>query len=79
MLNNNCTNWKVCTEHHCMIKRNTEFAIGFVLLMAIGFNQVAAQGFEGYYQHPDIHQNTIVFVAEGDIWKVSIEGGLLCA
>jgi tricorn protease len=35
-----------------------------------------AQGFEGYYQQPDIHQNTIVFVAEGDIWKVSVDGGL---
>ena len=41
----------------------------------IGINPVNAQGFNGYYQHPDIHQNTIVFAAEGDIWKVSIEGG----
>lgn len=46
----------------------------FYLMM--GLNQVIAQGFEGYYQHPDIHGNTIVFVAEGDIWKVAIEGGL---
>ncbi|MEO1655438.1 MAG: protease, partial [Bacteroidota bacterium] len=44
--------------------------------LAIGLHQVKAQGFEGYYQHPDIHGNTIVFVAEGDIWKVPIEGGL---
>ncbi len=42
----------------------------------MGLSQVMAQGFEGYYQHPDLHQNTIVFVAEGDIWKVYIEGGL---
>ena len=37
---------------------------------------VSAQGFEGYYQFPDISNNTIIFSAEGDIWKVSIEGGL---
>jgi len=47
-----------------------------LLYLAIGVNQVLAQGFEGYYQHPDIHGNTIVFVAEGDIWKVPVEGGL---
>ncbi|TAD85493.1 MAG: protease [Bacteroidetes bacterium] len=49
---------------------------GFTFLMAIGFSGATAQGFKGYYQHPDIHQNTIVFVAEGDIWKVPIQGGL---
>jgi tricorn protease len=47
-----------------------------MLSLTIGLSQVMAQGFEGYYQHPDIHKNTIVFVAEGDIWKVSINGGL---
>ena len=50
--------------------------VALVLFTAIGLNQAAAQGFKGYYQYPDIHQNTIVFVAEGDIWKVAIQGGL---
>lgn len=36
----------------------------------------SAQGFEGYYQNPTIHNNTIVFTAEGDLWKVSLQGGL---
>ncbi|MEM8895094.1 MAG: S41 family peptidase [Bacteroidota bacterium] len=49
---------------------------GHLLFLMIGLNQVIAQGFEGYYQYPDIHQNTVVFTAEGDLWKVSIEGGL---
>ena len=35
-----------------------------------------AQGFEGYYRHPDIHNNTIVFSAEGDLWTVPLQGGL---
>jgi len=50
--------------------------IGFMLVMVLCLNQATAQGFEGYYQHPDIYQNTLVFVAEGDIWKVPTQGGL---
>jgi tricorn protease len=46
-----------------------------LLCLSISISQAAAQGFEGYYQHPDIHKNTIVFTSEGDIWRVSIEGG----
>jgi tricorn protease len=49
---------------------------GCIFSLTFGLCQLMAQGFEGYYQHPDIHKNTIIFVAEGDIWKVSIEGGL---
>lgn len=37
---------------------------------------VLAQGFEGYYRCPDIHNNTIVFSAEGDLWTVPLTGGL---
>ena len=37
---------------------------------------VLAQGFEGYYRYPDIHNNTIVFSAEGDLWTVPLAGGL---
>lgn len=39
-------------------------------------NSVSAQGFEGYYQFPDVHNDQVVFCAEGDIWTVSLSGGL---
>ncbi|MCA1763672.1 MAG: PDZ domain-containing protein [Flavobacteriales bacterium] len=48
----------------------------FILWSVVNTGQLFAQGFKGYYQHPDIHENTIVFVAEGDIWKVPVQGGL---
>ncbi len=47
-----------------------------LILSFLSVNLTIAQGFEGYYQYPTIHKNTIVFSAEGDLWKVSSEGGL---
>jgi tricorn protease len=38
---------------------------------AFGFSQQNP----GYFMNPDVHENTVVFVAEGDLWKTSLNGG----
>ena len=35
-----------------------------------------AQPPEGYYRYPALHDDTLVFTGEGDLWKVGIEGGV---
>ena len=34
------------------------------------------EGRQGYYRHPTLHDGTLVFAAEGDLWKVAATGGL---
>lgn len=50
----------------------------FTLLTLLLFTSkdITAQGVEGFYRYPDVHENTVVFSAEGDLWKVSLNGGL---
>ena len=33
-------------------------------------------GVAGYYRFPEIHDDTIVFVAEGDLWITTVDGGV---
>ncbi len=47
-----------------------------LLSVMLGLSSLIAQGFQGYYQFPDIHNNTLVFTAEGDLWRVSLSGGI---
>ena len=43
-----------------------------VCLMAL-VTVAVAEPRAGYYRYPSIHEKTIVFTAEGDLWIVPIE------
>lgn len=36
----------------------------------------SAQSTRGFYRHPALHGNTLVFAAEGDLWSVDVQGGI---
>src|SRR5688572_25553391 len=46
------------------------------LALVICASQPAIAQISGYYRQPSIHNNTIVFVSEGDLWKVDAAGGV---
>ncbi len=52
---------------------NTLFTLFISLFFCLN---ASAQGFEGYYRFPDIHEKTIIFSAEGDLWTIGLGGGL---
>ncbi len=56
------------------MKQISFFVTAMLFLTFTGNTQ--AQGFEGYYRYPDVHENTVIFAAEGDLWTVPLSGGL---
>jgi tricorn protease len=49
-------------------------SISLSLLFLLGLTAFAQQ--KGYYRTPAIYQNTVVFTAEGDLWKYDITSGI---
>ena len=50
--------------------------VTLIVFCVLNYFSIQSQGFEGYYRYPDLHENTVVFTAEGDLWTVPLSGGL---
>jgi tricorn protease len=46
------------------------------IIAALSQNGLFSQPAEGYYRYPALYKDFIVFTAEGDLWKVTREGGI---
>ena len=53
------------------MKTMIAFAVG--ALASLALSAVAQE--RGYYQSPDLHEDILVFVSEGDLWRASAQGG----
>jgi tricorn protease len=47
----------------------------YLILFFLCFTLIVVHAEEGYYRFPTVHEQTVIFTAEGDLWKVSTAGG----
>ena len=50
-------------------------ALVWLIVAGLSADSLEAAGSRGYFRHPSVHDQTVVFTAEGDLWTVSLAGG----
>ncbi|MBO51579.1 MAG: protease [Planctomycetaceae bacterium] len=50
-------------------------ALVWLMVAGLSADSVEAAGLRGYFRYPSVHDQTVVFTAEGDLWTVSLAGG----
>jgi tricorn protease len=62
-----------------IVRRLRPIAIALTLCLAATAPLAASNadaGRTGYYRYPTVHGDTLLFTSEGDLWSVSIHGGV---
>src|SRR5690625_5521088 len=64
--------WRLAKNHLESYPMRTVLGPLAAVLLLISATALAQ---DGYYRQPDLHNDTVVFVSEGDLWRGPREGG----